>query len=946
MYKDTKKANYQYLFILVITIYILTVSNLIAQNQIYLDPSASNDSRVEDLLAKMTLDEKIGQMTQADHAAVSNLDDVKNYYLGSILSGGGSDPTPENTPLDWTNLYDSLQTKALETRLSIPLIYGIDAVHGHSNVKGAVIFPHNIGLGATRNPQLIKNAARITAIEIAATGIDWNFAPCIAVPRDERWGRTYEGFGETPELAELLGSAAVRGLQNDSLNTPTSIVACAKHYVGDGGTLDGVDQGNTVLTEEELRAIHLPGYISAIENDVKTIMASYNSWNGNKLHGNKYLLTDVLKNELGFKGFIISDWAAIDQIPGDYASDVEVSINAGIDMVMVPNNYQEFFNTLKMLVEQNKISIERIDDAVSRILRVKFELGLFERPFADRSLLSLVGSASHREVARQCVRESAVLLKKNDNIIPLPKSNVKVLVAGEHADNIGLQCGGWTIQWQGASGEITDGTTILEGLKKIAPNNEFIYNAKGNFDSEEADYAIVVVGEEPYAEGNGDNSDLTLNDSHVKLVRKLKKMGLPVITILISGRPMIINTELHNSDALLAAWLPGTEGDGIAEIIFGDHIPSGVLPVTWQKSMEQIPQNYGDENYDPLYPYGFGITSFENSEVGSAPVINSAILDETGENIELAFNKSMNNNVNTEAQFYIENSGIEIDVLNFNISNFDNNRLIVKLSEPIINFNNLTISYLSGNIVSSDGGVLEPFNLYPVINFSNLIENVHILPGKIEAEDYSNMFGIQTEATTDLGGGLNVGWIDDNDWLEYDCEILFDGSYNVSFRVASDISGGKINFTVADNEKFSINIPVTLGWQNWDTVSELAELNKGNSTIRLYAEKGGFNLNWFELSSLTDVDNDNLNYSFKLDQNYPNPFNPTTTIKYTIGINGKVQLIVYDLLGREVDVLVNDYQSKGNYNIIFDATNLSSGVYYYILKSGSLVESKKLILIK
>ncbi len=545
----------KFLFSLVILFQIFIKSNIHSQQPIYLNPDASINSRVIDLMERMTLEEKIGQMTQADHAAVSNIEDVKTYFLGSILSGGGSDPSSENIPLDWTNLYDSFQLKALETRLSIPIIYGVDAVHGHSNVVGAVIFPHNIGLGATRNPGLVENAARITAIEISATGIDWNFAPCIAVPRDERWGRTYEGFGETPELAQLLGSAAVRGLQNDSLNMPTSIVACAKHYIGDGGTVGGDDQGNVELSEVELRAIHLPGYIDAIENDVKTIMASYNSWNGTKLHGHDYLLNDLLKDELGFEGFVVSDWAAIDQIPGDYTSDVETSINAGIDMVMVPNNYITFFTTLKSLVEQNRIPIERINDAVRRILRVKFELGLFESPLADRSLLPLVGSQEHRDVARQCVRESVVLLKKNDEILPIPKSNSKIFVAGEHADNIGLQCGGWSIQWQGASGDITAGTTILEGLRKVAAEVEFIYDAEGNFGEESADYAIVVVGEDPYAEGNGDSDDLKLRNSQINLVRKLKKMGLPVITILISGRPMIINTELHNSDALL---LPGS----------------------------------------------------------------------------------------------------------------------------------------------------------------------------------------------------------------------------------------------------------------------------------------------------------------------------------------------------------------------------------------------------
>lgn len=926
--------------------FVCVISIVQAQTPTYLNPQVSIENRVDDLLERMTLEEKIGQMTQADHSAVSDLTDVKTYFIGSILSGGGSDPSSENTPLDWTNLYDSFQTKALETRLGIPIIYGIDAVHGHSNVNGAVIFPHNIGLGATRNPELVENASRVTAIEIAATGIDWNFAPCIAVPRDERWGRTYEGFGETPELAQSLGAAAVRGLQNDSLNTPTSIVACSKHYVGDGGTSAGIDQGNTEITEEELRSIHLPGYISAIENDVKTIMASYNSWNGNKLHGNEYLLNDVLKGELGFEGFIISDWAAIDQLPGDYASDIENSINAGIDMVMVPNNYVEFITTLKSLVDQNKVSLDRINDAVSRILKVKFELGLFETPLADRSLLPLVGSAEHRAVAKQCVIESQVVLRKNDNVLPIPNSGVKVLVAGEHANNIGLQCGGWTIQWQGASGEITKGTTILDGFKKVAPSNEFIFDSEGTFNETDADYAIVVIGEEPYAEGAGDNDNLTLRKSQIQLVRKLKKMGLPVITILISGRPMIINTELHNSDVLIAAWLPGTEGDGIAELLFGNYEPSGLLPMTWQKSMEQIPQNFGDDKYNPLFPYGFGITSHDNSEIGSSPILNSALLVDNGEYIELSFNKSMNNPGNTEAIVSVVNNGVEIDVIDFDITSFDENRIVFQLSEPISEVKALTISYNSGNLASKDGGVLGSFDDIEVFVFSDNFNGVHQLPGRIEAESYADMFGIQTEATTDFGGGLNVGWIDDNDWLDYDCELKTNGNFIASFRVASLSSGGKINFILEDTEKFSIIVPVTLGWQNWETVSENIDLSEGTYKIRLLAEMGGFNLNWFEFSSVTNINEENLVTKFSLNQNYPNPFNPITNISYSIGRRENVRISVFDVLGKEVKTLVNSAKNPGNYTINFDASELSSGVYYYTIKSRSYFQSKKLILIK
>lgn len=924
------------------------VNSIFAQT--YLDPNASVDLRVSDLLSRMTLEEKIGQMTQADHKAVGNMEDMKTYFLGSILSGGGSDPSSGNSALDWANLYDSFQQKAMETRLGIPIIYGIDAVHGHSNVVGAVIFPHNIGLGATRNPELVKEVTRVTAIEIAATGIDWTFAPCIAVPRDERWGRTYEGFGETPELAALFGGPAVEGFQNDSLNSQTSIVACAKHYVGDGGTTGGDDQGNTEISEEELRSIHLPGYISAIESGVRTIMASYSSWNGVKMHGNKYLLTDVLKTELGFDGFIISDWAGIDQLPGDYTSDVEISINAGNDMVMVPNQYVNFFTTLKTLVQQGKVSQARIDDAVSRILKVKFEFGLFENPYTDRSLLPLVGSIEHRNVARQSVRESLVLLKKNDNILPLPKSNIKVLVAGEHADNIGLQCGGWTIQWGGASGDITEGTTILEGMKKVSPTTNFIYSKDGDFSDSDstADYAIVVIGEQPYAEGGGDRDDLTIDKDQINLVRKLKNLGIPVVTVLISGRPMIINPALHNSDAFIAAWLPGTEGDGIAEVLFGDYSPKGLLPITWSKSMDQIPQNIGDAQYDPLFEYGFGITSFDNSIVGSSPIFQSGMITEDGIHLEAAFNKSMANQGNTSAEFSVIKNGItNIPVINFELSTSDENVLLLELGGNISKNDVVTLSYSNGNLSSEDGGVLETFELQSVINYLDFITGVHQIPGRIEAEDYSDMSGIQTEETSDVGGGMNVGWIDDNDWLEYKVNLQYSGTYFMRFRVASANSGGTINIFIDGTELFSRSFSSTGGWQNWTTILSFTDLEHGEFTIRLLAEKGGFNLNWFELVTISGTELSNeIVIDYKLYDNYPNPFNPSTNISFEIPSRNHVIISVYNLLGEQVAILANGFYPAGSSTVEFDGSGLVSGIYLIRMQSENFIGTTKALLIK
>ncbi len=581
------------------------------QHELPLPASTRLDStiekRVEALLAQMTLDEKIGQMTQVDRGFLEKEEDIQIYYLGSLLSGGGSAPA-DNSPNGWANMYDRYQLYALQTRLKIPLIYGIDAVHGHNNVRGAVIFPHNIGLGCTRNPALVEQAARITAAEVAGTGIDWTFSPVVAVPRNERWGRTYEGFGESPDLVQMMAEAAVKGYQGNNLADRASILACAKHFVGDGGTANGRDQGDTQVDETTLRQIHLSGYISAIEAGTGSIMVSFSSWNGEKMHGNKYLLTDVLKNELWFQGFLISDWGGIDQLPGDYASDIETSINAGLDMIMVPQRYKEFISTLKNLVTQGRVPRSRIDDAVRRILRVKMATDLFEHPFTDRALTAAVGSAAHREVARECVRQSLVLLRNNNHTLPLAKNLARIHVAGKNADDLGNQCGGWTISWQGRSGNITTGTTILQAIKNAVSSNTAVTFSRDGTGAEGADAGIVVIGETPYAEGLGDRADLRLATDEVVTIIRLRNAGVPVLVILISGRPMIVSPWIDYCDAFIAAWLPGTEGQGVADVIFGDYNPTGKLSHSWPREMTQIPINIGDPVYEPLFAYGYGLS--------------------------------------------------------------------------------------------------------------------------------------------------------------------------------------------------------------------------------------------------------------------------------------------------------------------------------------------------
>jgi beta-glucosidase len=574
---------------------------------------STTDQRVESLLTKMSLDEKIGQMVQVDMDALKDNSDIQKYCLGSMLSGGNSDPA-DNRPETWLNAVNEYQAWALKTRLKIPLIYGIDAVHGHNNIDGAVIFPHNIGLGATHNPGLVEQAERITAMEVAGTGIRWAFAPCIAVAQDERWGRTYESFGDSPELVSELGAAAVRGFQGPQLSDSSLVLACAKHYVGDGGTLNGVDQGNDICDEATLRKLYLPPYEAAIKAGVGSIMVSYSSWNGQKMSGNKFLLSDVLKGELGFRGFLVSDWAAIDQLSPNYKDDVEQSINAGLDMVMIPagpgqpNNYVEFIDDLKELVAAKQVSEERIDDAVRRILRIKVEMGLFEHPYTDPALTAAIGSPGHRAVARECVRESLVELKNVNHVLPLAKDIKHLAVVGRGADDIGIQCGGWTISWQGQPGKVLHGgTTILSGIRQtVSPGTRVTYSADGG-DLAGADTIVVVVGEMPYAEMKGDRSDLRLSDQDVALVEKARSAGVPVVTILLSGRPLILGAALQDSDAFLAAWLPGTEGEGVADVLFGDYKPTGKLPRQWPRDNDGLATtSVQSASGEPLFPQGYG----------------------------------------------------------------------------------------------------------------------------------------------------------------------------------------------------------------------------------------------------------------------------------------------------------------------------------------------------
>ncbi|MGW0884002.1 glycoside hydrolase family 3 protein [Streptomyces sp. NPDC002671] len=605
----------------------------------YLNPKLPVEQRVADLVSRMSLAEKAGQMTQAERGAVSNQGDITTYALGSLLSGGGSTPTP-NTPEAWARMIDGFQLRTQATRFQIPLIYGVDAVHGHNNLAGATIMPHNVGMGATRDPHLAERAGAVTAAEVRATGIPWDFAPCLCVSRDERWGRSYESFGEDPALVESM-ETVIQGLQGRAdgrdLSHDDKVLATAKHFVGDGGTEYGssttgsytIDQGVTKVTRQQLEDIHLAPFGTAVKRGVGTVMPSYSSLDilGDgqgpvKMHARGDMINGVLKGRMGFAGFVISDWNAIDQLPGDYPAHVRTAVDAGVDMMMVPYSYKDFTATLIDEVKAGRIGEERIDDAVSRILTQKFKLGLFEHPYADTTGAAGIGSPEHRAVARQAAAESQVLLKNAGNVLPLRKSE-KVYVAGSNADDLGNQTGGWTMTWQGASGTHTQGTTILQGMREAGGNVTYSKDASAPTDG--YDVGVVVVGETPYAEGVGDvgnGHDLQLSAADRAAVDRVCA-AMKCAVLIVSGRPQLISDRLGKIDALVASWLPGTEGGGVADVLYGRRPFTGRLPVTWPRSEAQLPINVGDASYDPQFPYGWGLTTLTEAPGGGAATLRA-----------------------------------------------------------------------------------------------------------------------------------------------------------------------------------------------------------------------------------------------------------------------------------------------------------------------------------
>ncbi len=617
------------------------------QSALPADPAL--ESRVADLLARMTLEEKVGQLIQAE-IKYATPDDVRTYHLGGILNGGGTYPNNDKfaTPDDWLALARAYREASMDTSdggVGIPVLWGSDAVHGHNNVIGATLFPHNIGLGAAHDPALIKRIGEATAREVAVTGIHWTFAPTVAVAQDDRWGRTFESYAENPALVGDYAGAMVEGIQGE-IGSPdflhgSHVISSTKHFVGDGGTRDGMDRGDTQVSEEELAHVHAAGYYAALEAGVQTIMASFNSWNGDRLHGHKHLLTDVLKERLGFDGFVVGDWNGHRFVPGCTLESCAAAINAGLDMFMVPSDWKALYHNTLAQAQSGEIPLSRLDDAVTRILRVKLRAGLFElqQPLAGKP--GILGSAEHRAIAREAVRKSLVLLKNNpyqnrDGLLPL-RPNQNILVAGDGADNIGKQSGGWTISWQGTGNTRADfpgATSIFEGIQAAVESagGEALLSVDGEFNADsfangsQPDVAIVVFGEEPYAEWHGDITSLEYqfgDKRDLPLLKKLKAQGIPVVSIFLSGRPLWVNPEINASDAFVAAWLPGSEGEGVADVIIADaqgeprYDFTGKLNFSWPKGVKQTPLNQGDADYNPLFAYGFGLTYSDKVELAS-----------------------------------------------------------------------------------------------------------------------------------------------------------------------------------------------------------------------------------------------------------------------------------------------------------------------------------------
>jgi len=800
------------------------------------------DQQVSELMKTMTLDDKIGQMIISDFGSLrSNINDIATYKIGNILFGADSDPEL-NTAGSWAFVCDSLQRIALSSNLHIPLFIGADAIHGHSNVSNATIFPQNIGMGCTRNLRLVSEEGRITASEVSATGIRLVFSPSYVTPLDERWGGTYEGYGEDPSLVTQMGNAYVTGFNSLLLPDGGRALACPK--------FSGYVKYNPEALEGKNNAV-FDCKISAIDDSTLVgsgaIMVSSMLLINNQKTDNQMKVIETFKQKCGFKGFVVSDWETASNMQGDYYSVVKNSINAGVDMFMEISSTKQFIETMKQCVTSGDISKERIDDAVKRILTQKYKTGLFIHPLSYPELLEKIGDKGNKNIARQCVRESAVILLNKNNVLPLSKKATRIHVAGSAANNLAMQCGGWTIGWQGLGEKEIPGKTFLEALKQAGTNSKITYSKNGQ-GATGSEVGIVVIGEEPYAEWYGNKKELFLSQEDINAVMNIKNANVPVICVVLSGRPLILDPILNYCDAIVAGWLPGPEIEGLTDVLYGDVKPKGQLSQSWPMSMNQVGENIGDATYNPLFPYGFGITTLESNK-NNSPRLLSANVIKRGGAIELAFSKPITEFSAIDNFSITTNDGTQRPLSgDFKVDNPSSIILILKDSIKVNQ--KVQINFELGKIKSKDGGEVLPFKHFNVFNPLTTLKRIFKIPAMIQAEKYSDQRDIDIQDCWDDKGGQAIV-LEKGEWSEYLLQSNFPGFYSVIFRVQSS-KKTELSMSVDGREIGVVKVPATKPGSWVSVVMKKVYVTNGKQTFTVSAKNETVAINWISFDAFVN----------------------------------------------------------------------------------------------
>jgi beta-glucosidase len=805
-------------------------------------PAKSIDEQVAELMKTMTLEDKIGQMLIVDYSSIRNsIADITNYKIGNVLFGADSDPEL-NTAGSWAALTDSLQKTALAANLHIPLFIGADAIHGHSNVSNATIFPQNIGMGCTRNARLVSEEGKITASEVSATGIRLVFSPSFVTARDERWGGTYESYGEDPALVTQMGNAYITGFNSFQLPEGGSALACPKYSGAVSYNAEATEGKNAVVYSGKI----MPVTDSALVNSGAIMFSSMLLANDQKTE-NQLKIIQTLKKNSNFKGFVVSDWETVTYMQGEYQTVVKNAINAGIDMFMETSSYKQFIETMKLCVTNGDISKERIDDAVKRILTQKIKIGLFKHPYAYKELLEKIDDKGDKNIARQCVRESAVILLNKNNGLPISKKAVRIHIAGSGANNMAMQCGGWTIGWQGLGEKEIPGLTFLEALNKACSGTKITYSKNGQ-GATGAEVGIVVIGEEPYAEWYGNKKELFLSQEDINAVMNIKNSNVPVICVLLTGRPLILDPILNYCDAIVEGWLPGPEIEGLTDVLFGDVKPKGLLSQSWPVSMKQISENVGDANYNPLFPYGTGITTLESAK-SSAPRLLSANVVKKGGAIELAFSKPISE-YSAIINFSITTAEGTQRPLSGELKADNPNCLILALKDSIKPNQKVQINFETGEIKAKDGGTVQPFKHFMVYNPITTLKKIFKIPAMIQAEKYSDQREIDIQDCWDDKGGQAIV-LEKGEWVEYLLNSSFPGFYSIIFRIQAT-KKTELSLSIDGREVGTVKIPATKPGA-WSSVEmKKVYITNGKQDFTISAKGETVSLNWISFDSFVN----------------------------------------------------------------------------------------------